>query len=310
MSRHRRTRYRRGVRWSSRWDAGTHRELTFRQLDLPDAVSVRWTGATGFLIACGADVLAIDPYLRRLTFGELVGRHAVHGDPVLARAVLRPGERLVGVAVGHTHFDHALDAPTLVEAHRCPAFGSTSLQQLLGLHGLAGGAVVVEPHRRYEVGPFTLRFVPSRHAKLVGGVAVPSAGELTCEHLDALTGRSYRCGDVFGILVEVAGTTIYHQGSADFVEDEVVGIGPVDVFLAGIAGRSAAPRYFPRVLRHLDPRQLVPTHYDHFLRPLAGDLAFLPGVHLDGFVERAERLAPDATLVTLDPVVPGPSPAG
>ena len=51
---------------------------------------------------------------------------------------------------------------------------------------------------------------------------------------------AYKCGAVYGIRIEVAGISIYHQGSAD-LDDEALGSDPVDVFLAGVAGRSVTP---------------------------------------------------------------------
>src|SRR6185295_9425761 len=133
------------------------------------------------------------------------------------------------------------------------AYGSSSLAHLMALHGLGDRAVEVKPHHPYELGPFTVRFVPSLHSKLLLGYRVPFDGELTCEHLDGLTPGAYRCGQVWGIHIEVAGTTLYHQGSANLV-DAALQPEPVDVFLAGIAGRSVTPRYWERVLPRLDPR--------------------------------------------------------
>ncbi len=73
------------------------------------------------------------------------------------------------------------------------------------LHGLGGLAVEVEPYRRYELGPFVVSFTPSLHSKLILGRRVPFDGELTCEQLDGLTPGAYRCGQVWGIRIEVAG---------------------------------------------------------------------------------------------------------
>ncbi len=42
----------------------------------------------------------------------------------------------------------------------------------------------------------------------------------------------------------------------------------MDVFLAGVAGRSFTERYWERILPRLDPRLVVPTHYDNFFTPL------------------------------------------
>ena len=47
--------------------------------------------------------------------------------------------------------------------------------------------VVVEPGRSaYELGPFVVRFIPSRHSKLLFGRKVPFDGPLTCEDVHGL----------------------------------------------------------------------------------------------------------------------------
>ena len=157
-----------------------------------------------------------------------------------------PG-RVAAVLVGHTHFDHAVDAPALAARHRAPAYGSASLAHLVGLHGVGELAVEVEPHRRYEIGPFVVTFVPSKHSKLLFGRKVPMDGPLTCDALDGLAPTAYKCGAVYGIRLEVAGISLYHQGSANLDDDELKR-DPVDVFLAGVAGREVTPRYWDRVL--------------------------------------------------------------
>src|SRR5207249_330703 len=89
------------------------------------------------------------------------------------------------------------------------------------LHGLGHLAVEVVPHEPYELGPFVVRFVPSRHSKLLFGRKVPMDGELTCDHLHGLVPTAYRCGQVWGIRIDVAGVTLYHQGSADLDDREL-----------------------------------------------------------------------------------------
>ena len=59
---------------------------------------------------------------------------------------------MAGVLVGHTHFDHAVDAPALAGRHGAKAYGSESLAHLMRLHGLGDQAVEVEPHERTSSG--------------------------------------------------------------------------------------------------------------------------------------------------------------
>jgi L-ascorbate metabolism protein UlaG (beta-lactamase superfamily) len=123
-------------------------------------------------------------------------------------------------------------------------------------------------------------------------------GELTCEHVHRLVPTAYKCGDVWGIRIEVAGTALYHQGSADLDENQL-GEDPVDVFLAGVAGRSVTPRYWERILPRLDPRLVVPTHYDNFFVPLGGDERYVPRVRVADVPDEVAAVAGDARVAAL-----------
>jgi L-ascorbate metabolism protein UlaG (beta-lactamase superfamily) len=163
--------------------------------------------------------------------------------------------------------------------------------------------VEVEPHRDYELGPFTVRFVPSAHSKLLLGMAVPYSGELTCEHLDALHPGAYACGQVWGIRIEVAGIALYHQGSANLIDEEVPE-DRVDVFLAGVAGRSFTERYWERILPRLDPAAVVPTHYDDFFVPLDQDLDLIGNARVSDVPDEVAAVSRDAAVAALPRLTP------
>ena len=135
---------------------------------------------------------------------SLLRRRTLPDATMLERYASAPGP-VAGILVGHTHFDHAVDAPALARRHGAKAYGSASLAHLMRLHGVGDLAVEVVAHQPYELGPFVVRFVPSRHSKLLFGRKVPMDGELTCEHLDGLAPGSYKCGSVYGIRIDVAG---------------------------------------------------------------------------------------------------------
>ncbi|HEU4945501.1 MAG TPA: MBL fold metallo-hydrolase [Solirubrobacterales bacterium] len=279
-------------------DGQTLGELEARRLELPDGLEVEWLGVSGYRISAEGKTLFIDPYLSRVPFSELLRRRPALPDPaMLDRFVRAPGE-VVGVLVGHTHFDHAVDAPAIARRLGCKAYGSDSLLTLMGLHGLASQAVQVEPYRTYELGPFEVSFTPSVHSKLLLGLAVPYDGDLTCEHLDALSPAAYRCGQVWGISIKVAGTSFYHQGSANLI-DEAVRERDVDVFLAGVAGRNFTDAYWQRIIPRLDPKVVVPTHYDNFFRPLGNPMEFVSNVQLSALPEEIGAVSRDVELAAM-----------
>jgi L-ascorbate metabolism protein UlaG (beta-lactamase superfamily) len=269
-------------------------------LGLPPGLEVRWLGVAGFVLSYQGTTVLIDPYVSRAPLGDLVRRRTVLPDRAL---VDRWVPRADAVLVGHTHFDHALDTPEIARRDGATVYGSTSAQHLLALHGLAGRAVVVEPHRVYEIGPFEVTFVPSVHSKLVLGLAVSQGGELTCEHLGDLCPQAYQCGQVWGIHIAVAGITLYHQGSADLIDDEVRHR-DVEVMLCGIAGRQFTPGYLERILPRLEPRVIVATHHDDFFVPLGQEQGFALGVDVARFPDEVAAVSRDFRVVTLPEPVP------
>jgi L-ascorbate metabolism protein UlaG (beta-lactamase superfamily) len=262
-----------------RHDAQALSELERRKLPLPAGLELEWLGVSGYRMTYEGRTLLIDPYVSRVPLSALLRRTAAMPDGAMLDRYIRDPPGTVGVLVGHTHFDHAVDAPAIARRLDTRAYGSRSLVQLMRLHGAGDRAVEVEPYRRYELGPFTVSFTPSAHSKLVLGLAVPFDGELTCDHLDGLNPSAYRCGDIYGIHIEVAGTSFYHQGSANLL-DEAIRVRGVDFFLAGVAGRGFTPGYWKRILTRLQPQVIVPTHYDDFFRPLDSPMGFTTNVNL------------------------------
>ena len=284
-------------------------ELEARPLELPAGLEIEWLGVSGYRITHEGQTLFVDPFLSRVPFRDLVLRRPnLPQRATLDRFLNAPGS-VAGVLVGHTHFDHAVDAPEIARRFGCDAYGSSSLVNLMALHGLAERAVEVEPYRTYELGPFEVSFTPSVHSKLLLGLAVPFDGELTCEHLDSLSPGAYRCGQVWGISIRVGGVSLYHQGSANLIDDAVRERG-VEVFLAGVAGRSFTESYWRRILPLLEPRVVVPTHYDNFFRPLGRPIEFVANAQVARLPEEIGAVSSEIELAALPRSDLSAAPAG
>jgi L-ascorbate metabolism protein UlaG (beta-lactamase superfamily) len=281
-----------------RADTAAQHDLAKARLPLPPGLEIEWLGTAGYRLIYSGQALLIDPYLTRVPLKALPRREPALADPALHRRYLGDSGEVVGILVGHTHFDHAIDVPELARSHETVAYGSDSLMRLMGLYGLGDRAVEVEPHVPYELGPFTVRFIPSLHSKLLLGYKVPMDGALSCDHLDRLSPTAYRCGAVYGLHIEVAGTTLYHQGSANLIDDQVP-TGGVDIFLAGIAGRSFTDNYWARILRRLDPQIVVANHYDDFFRPLSAPMGFSTNVNLAALPDEIREVSRDIGVAAL-----------
>ena len=109
-----------------------------RTLALPGGLELEWLGTAGYRMSFEQRTLYLDPYVSRVSLGHVLrGRRAV-ADRAMIERWLRPVGEVLGVLVGHTHFDHAIDVPVLCERHGCPAYGSRSLANLMALYRQSG----------------------------------------------------------------------------------------------------------------------------------------------------------------------------
>jgi L-ascorbate metabolism protein UlaG (beta-lactamase superfamily) len=286
----------------NRHDWDTARELNWRRragVDLPPGLTVQWLGTSGFRLAYEGHSVLIDPYVSRAPASAMLRPAAVLPSRACIDRWLP--ERCDAVLIGHTHFDHALDAPLIAERDGARVYGSRSMHNLMAMYGRPEAAVEVVPYQVYEIGPFEITFVPSVHSKLVLGLAIPASGDITCQHFDELFPGAYGCGQVWGIHIAVGGVTFYHQGSADLIDD-AIRHRHVDYFLAGIAGRAFTDRYLERVVRKLEPRVVLAHHHDDFFRPLGEPMQFSFNIDVSGFAAEIARVSRDLEVCVLEPM--------
>ena len=261
-------------------------------------VKVTWLGTAGFAIEHEGTVVLIDPYLTRASLPRLIAA-PLHSDRA---AVARYAPKADAVVAGHTHFDHVLDVPSIARATGARVFGSRSCAALCRAEGVpeakivdVEGAMRGEPVQA-EVGPFTLRFIPSVHSAFMLG-RVPFPGDIAdCEQVP-LRAHRYRCGAVFGVELRVAGKTLYHLGSADLLD--VRAPRDVDLLLMCVAGWTTTPRFTDRVMRAFTPRSILLSHWDDFLSPMSAGARMLPAMQLPRLVEGLTRVDPSVRLGAL-----------
>jgi L-ascorbate metabolism protein UlaG (beta-lactamase superfamily) len=128
-----------------RHDAQALAELQAAPLGLPAGLELEWLGVSGYRMTFEGQTLFIDAYVSRVSLRDVLRRAQAVPAPGPVGRYLGGCDSVVGVVVGHTHFDHAVDARAVVRRYGCPAHGSRSLTQLMALHGLADRVVEVEP---------------------------------------------------------------------------------------------------------------------------------------------------------------------
>ncbi len=113
-----------------------------------ETLQVHWAGSACYLIQLGELSVLTDPFVSHhgllySFFGGRMGSDAGLVDGTIAR-----WGRPDAVFVGHSHWDHLLDLPTLLERPEyegVKVYGTTTTHNLLGDHQGKFEAIVVDP---------------------------------------------------------------------------------------------------------------------------------------------------------------------
>jgi len=240
-------------------------------------VRVRWLGVAGFTLSSGETTLAHDPFLSRPGQLRTLFRSYVPDEMVLGRFVGAgsPAPELAHSSVylvGHSHYDHLGDVPWLAARSGGRVVGSATTAAIAQGYGLAEDRVLIAgPGEIIGAGDFEVRVFASEHAMVFFG-RVPLEGELTVPPEAPIHVNSFVLGDARGYLVteRSSGLRIVLLSSAGrnvaALEELGRAVRPVDLLLPATLGRDA--EYARDLVRTLQPRLVVPHHFDDFFVPI------------------------------------------
>jgi L-ascorbate metabolism protein UlaG (beta-lactamase superfamily) len=218
------------------------------------SVRFRWLGVAGIELAVHDETLAIDPFFTRppmrcLWFGrvspdrELIAERIPHCDYLL---------------VTHAHWDHVMDAPDLASNTGALVLGSANTCRLLRASGVASEQIretVVGD--QIMLGSFRVEVLAAEHMRSPGF----SPGPLPANLKPPLRLRDYRMDSCFSFLIEVDGLRLLDWSS---VRTELAP--SADVLFVRLYTEHT---YYEALLRAVQPRLVVPVHWDNLFRPLS-----------------------------------------
>jgi len=237
----------------------------------PATLGVRWLGVAGVSISDGDEVLLHDPFFSRPGLMRMLFEYYEPDVPLLERLLGAgsPAPELASadwILIGHAHYDHLGDAPWLAQRSGARLVGSPTAVNLAQGYGLAAERTrSVLSGESFEAGPFEVRVVESRHAKVALG-RVPFEGEVSTPPRGPVHAFSFKLGDARHYLVthRASGLRIFTASSAGRHLPALEALAAegvrVDLLIASTSGRD--PAYAGDLVRTLRPRIVVPCHFD------------------------------------------------
>lgn len=259
-----------------------------------DAVRIKYLGTAGFVISDADRTVVLDPYLTRTNLRTTLRKALVPDTDLIARHIPHADD----VLIGHSHFDHILDAPDLCRLTGARLIGSRATMMVGRAAGLPGEQLL-ETAGREDIasGDWTLRGLPSLHGKAVAG-RIPLPGDITEPPPWPPRLRDLRHGLVLNWLLDTGSLRVVHIDSADFINEELKGI-QADVVCLCAIGRKYRPNYVKDVVELLQPRWIIPCHWDTMITPLEAEPDMIPGVNLPGFVQEIREAGVEPLLTPM-----------
>lgn len=243
-------------------------------------VKVTFFGVSTLLLDDGETQLLIDGFFTRYSMFDALTK-ALQSDTTEINKALKAFQmnRVRGIFPTHSHYDHAFDIAHVAHKTGATVFGSVS-----SLNIARGGNVSEEqlqpitPNEKIQLGKFSVQIIPSIHSPgnaLKDNNVIISTPIRQPAKMDA-----YSEGGSFDYFIEHNGNTLYIKPSPNFIPGALSEL-RADVLFMGIATVSKQSeewrdKFYKHTVGALQPKILIPLHWDNFFLPQSGQLQMLP----------------------------------
>lgn len=242
------------------------------------AVKVTYLGTATLLFDDGETQLMIDGFFSRPTLLK-VARGRLETDTKVVDAALKKAgvERLKAVFVAHSHYDHALDAPYVAMKTKAKLHGSASTLNIGRGAGLANEQMVLfEPGKEIAIGKFTVTVLKGKHSPPLKGLNDDLDQTIDKPLKQPASSRDYKEGGSFDFLIRHGDGSALVQASAQYIEGALDRV-RADVYFLGTATLGQQTKkfqdtFYDETIKKVQPRLVVPIHWDSFFRPLNDSL--------------------------------------
>ena len=244
-------------------------------------MKISYFGTTTLLFDDGKDQVFFDCHFTRPSLAKYIAG-SQPSDTALSDDLMKlhPMDRLRAVFISHTHHDHVMDAPYVVKKTGAVMYGTSSAMNVAKGGGVSEKQLVeFKANTSYKVGGFKITVIPSLHSKPT--ILNNDLGQTIDEPLDPNARlRDYKEGGSYDFYVETGDKKYMIRPSFNYIEGQMDGY-KADVLFLGVAGLAKADaateeKFFAETAAKLEPKLIIPVHWDNFFSPLDKPVTGMP----------------------------------
>ncbi len=244
-------------------------------------MKVTFFGTTTLLFDDGKDQIMFDAHFTRPSLMKYICGSEPTNTAMVDRMIEKHHiNRLKAVFISHSHHDHVMDAPYLLNKTGAVMYGTSSAVNV-GLGGNVPKDRLIEfaPNETYKIGGYSIKVIPSLHSKPT--ILNNDLGQTIDSPLVQPTKlRDYKEGGSFDFYVEAQGKKYMIRPSFNYIEGQMDGY-QADVLFLGVAGLAKADaeterKFFAETVEKVKPELVIPLHWDNFFSPLDKPVKGMP----------------------------------
>jgi L-ascorbate metabolism protein UlaG (beta-lactamase superfamily) len=244
-------------------------------------VKITFLGTSTLLIDDGETQLLTDGFLSRLSLVQTLTSKLSTDEKVIDNILTRfQMDRVKGIFVTHSHYDHAFDAAYVTKRTNAKLYGSESTLNIGRGDGLKEEQMsLFEPGKELQLGSFGVTVLKSKHSPMAS--SHDDTGKVIDKPLSQPAKlKEYVEGGSFDFLIKHKGHLIFIKPNLNYIEGSLDNL-RADVLFLGVGTLSQQSddfktKYYDETIGKLKPKLVLPLHWDNFLLPLSEELKMMP----------------------------------
>lgn len=268
-----------------------------------NALHVRWLGTACYLIQFGDKAIFTDPFLTHQSLARVWLRGTLRSNPNIVSNALADLPVPHAIFVGHSHYDHLLDAAQCLKQpgwSAVPIYGSVSTRNLLAGYGPGytnswRPAVISDVWQPVTEG-IRYKAISARHGRQVPLLPLLYSGKLSePRRTPPRRASHFKVGDSYAFIFEFSNhettNTVYfvgaaHRGEEGFPDPTVENI---DIAILCVPTWKLSKGYPRNIIGRTRPRHIIASHYDNFFQINGQPTEVVALADMDGFLHQVQQ---------------------